>query len=51
MTALFGTKILLVADSREPAIAFQTLDARAENARILVWLFFPNSHQDGKGER
>lgn len=51
MTALFGIKILLFADSREPAIASQVLEAREENSCIFGWLFFPDSHQDGKNER
>ncbi|EFH84742.1 hypothetical protein Krac_5845 [Ktedonobacter racemifer DSM 44963] len=48
MTALFGTKILLFAYSREPAIASQALESREEISSLFSRFFFLDSHEDGK---
>jgi hypothetical protein len=48
MTALFETKILLFAYSRETAIASQTSEAREEVSSIFSRFFFLDSHEDGK---
>jgi hypothetical protein len=51
MTALFETKILLFASSRESAFASQTLESQKGFSSIFSRFFFLDSHEDGKEER